>query len=52
LATPMGETIFKTFQQAETVLGEEDIIAIIKHINSLNSVLAPQNQASDFLRNS
>jgi 3-hydroxyisobutyrate dehydrogenase len=37
LATPMGETAFKTFQQAEPVWGEKDIIAIIKHINSLNS---------------
>jgi 3-hydroxyisobutyrate dehydrogenase len=33
LATPMGETAFKTFQQAEPVLGEEDIIAVIKYIN-------------------
>jgi hypothetical protein len=32
----MGETAFKTFQQAEPVLGEEDIIAIIKYITSLN----------------
>jgi 3-hydroxyisobutyrate dehydrogenase len=32
LSTPMGEIAFKTFQQAEPVLGEEDIIAIIKHI--------------------
>lgn len=36
LATPMGETAFKTFQQAKSVLGEEDIIAIIKYITSLN----------------
>jgi 3-hydroxyisobutyrate dehydrogenase len=36
LATPMGETTFKTFQQAEPVLGEEDIIAIIKHITPLS----------------
>ncbi len=36
LATPMGETAFKTFQQAEPVLGEEDIIAIIKYITSPN----------------
>jgi 3-hydroxyisobutyrate dehydrogenase len=34
LATPMGEAAFKTFQQAEPVWGEEDIIAIIKHISS------------------
>jgi 3-hydroxyisobutyrate dehydrogenase len=33
LSTPMRETVFKTFQQAETMLGEEDIIAIIKQIN-------------------
>jgi 3-hydroxyisobutyrate dehydrogenase len=32
LKTPMGETTFKSFQQAEPVFGEEDIIAIIKHI--------------------
>jgi 3-hydroxyisobutyrate dehydrogenase len=36
LSTPMGETAFKTFQQAEPVLGEEDIIAIIKHITSIS----------------
>jgi 3-hydroxyisobutyrate dehydrogenase len=33
LTTPMGETVFKTFQQAEPALGEEDIIAIIKQIH-------------------
>jgi 3-hydroxyisobutyrate dehydrogenase len=33
LNTPMGETVFETFQQAEPALGEEDIIAIIKQIN-------------------
>lgn len=32
LSTPMGETVFKTFQEAEPALGEEDIIAIIKQI--------------------
>jgi 3-hydroxyisobutyrate dehydrogenase len=32
LTTPMGETAYETFQQAEPVLGEEDIIAIIKQI--------------------
>jgi 3-hydroxyisobutyrate dehydrogenase len=32
LETPMGETAFKTFQQAEPALGEEDIISIIKYI--------------------
>jgi 3-hydroxyisobutyrate dehydrogenase len=36
LATPMGETAFNTFQQAAPVFGEEDIIAIIKHIALLN----------------
>jgi 3-hydroxyisobutyrate dehydrogenase len=36
LKTPMGEITFKTFQQAEPVLGEEDIIAIIKYITQLN----------------
>jgi 3-hydroxyisobutyrate dehydrogenase len=30
LKTPMGEITSKTFQQAEPVLGEEDIIAILK----------------------
>jgi hypothetical protein len=35
LKTPMGETTFKSFQQAESVLGEEDIIAIIKFIGTL-----------------
>jgi 3-hydroxyisobutyrate dehydrogenase len=33
LSTPMGETIYKTFQQAESPFGEEDIIAIIKQIS-------------------
>jgi len=33
LNTPMGETVYKTFQQAESLLGEEDIIAIIKQIH-------------------
>jgi 3-hydroxyisobutyrate dehydrogenase len=32
LATPMGETAFNTFQQAEPALGEEDIIAVIKQL--------------------
>ncbi|HLA57985.1 MAG TPA: NAD(P)-dependent oxidoreductase [Puia sp.] len=32
LATPMGEAAYKTFQQAENIWGEEDIIAIIKGI--------------------
>jgi 3-hydroxyisobutyrate dehydrogenase len=33
LTTPMGEAAYKTFQQAEPVWGEEDIIAIIKLIS-------------------
>jgi 3-hydroxyisobutyrate dehydrogenase len=33
LTTPLGEVVFETFQQAEPVLGEEDIIAIIKQID-------------------
>jgi 3-hydroxyisobutyrate dehydrogenase len=33
LSTPMGEIAFQTFQEAEPILGEEDIIAIIKQIN-------------------
>jgi 3-hydroxyisobutyrate dehydrogenase len=36
LSTPMGEAAFKTFQQAEPVWGEEDIISIIKHIGTLS----------------
>ncbi|HMH31549.1 MAG TPA: NAD(P)-dependent oxidoreductase [Puia sp.] len=34
LATPMGDTAVKTFQQAEPALAEEDIIAIFKQINA------------------
>jgi 3-hydroxyisobutyrate dehydrogenase len=47
LATPMGLTAFKTFQEAEPVLGEEDIIAIIKHISTLNQIIEmlPANAA-------
>jgi 3-hydroxyisobutyrate dehydrogenase len=37
LATPLGEVVFKTFQQAEPLLGEEDIIAIIKQINPIRN---------------
>jgi 3-hydroxyisobutyrate dehydrogenase len=33
LATPLGEVVFETFQQAEPALGEEDCIAIIKQIH-------------------
>jgi 3-hydroxyisobutyrate dehydrogenase len=36
LSTPMGEATFKTFQQAELLWGEEDIIAIVKQISSLS----------------
>jgi 3-hydroxyisobutyrate dehydrogenase len=39
LETPMGATAFQTFQQAEPVLGEEDIISIIKYIASFNQVM-------------
>ena len=41
LATPMGEAAFKSFQQAEPVWGEEDIIAITKHLGSLSEVKIP-----------
>jgi len=33
LTTPLGETVYKTFQQAETEYGNEDIIAIIKQVD-------------------
>ena len=33
LATPLGEVAFKTFQEAEPTLGEQDIISVIKQIN-------------------
>jgi 3-hydroxyisobutyrate dehydrogenase len=36
LETPMGETTYKTFQEAEPNLGEEDVISIIKHIDEHN----------------
>ncbi len=39
LDTPMGEVAFQSFQQAEPVLGEEDIISIIKYIPSLSKVM-------------
>ena len=32
LVTPMGETVAKTFQDAKSDFGEEDIIAIIRQI--------------------
>ena len=34
LHTPLGEVVFNSFQNAATTLGEEDIIAIIKHIKT------------------
>ncbi|MBC6612549.1 NAD(P)-dependent oxidoreductase [Hymenobacter sp. BT507] len=32
LNTPLGEVVHDTFQQAEPALGEEDVIAIMKHL--------------------
>ena len=32
LDTPLGETVYKSFQEAESDLGDEDIIAVIKSI--------------------
>jgi len=32
LDTPLGQTVYETFQQAEASFGEEDIIAIIKQV--------------------
>ena len=32
LQTPLAEAVYQTFQQAESALGEEDVIAIIKHL--------------------
>ncbi|MBO3271401.1 NAD(P)-dependent oxidoreductase [Hymenobacter defluvii] len=32
LNTPLGEVVHDTFQQAEPTLGEEDVIAIMKHL--------------------
>jgi 3-hydroxyisobutyrate dehydrogenase len=37
LSTPLGEAAFKTFQQAEAALGEEDIIAVIKEVRKTES---------------
>lgn len=34
--TPLAEVVQNTFEQAESTLGEEDIIAIIKHLNPTN----------------
>lgn len=36
LKTPMGEAAFESFQQAEPVWGEEDIISILKHVGLSN----------------
>jgi 3-hydroxyisobutyrate dehydrogenase len=36
LNTPLGETAYKTFQEAETDFGEEDIIAVIKKIVNIS----------------
>ena len=36
LNTPLGETAYKTFQEAETDFGEEDIIAVIKKIDNIS----------------
>jgi 3-hydroxyisobutyrate dehydrogenase len=36
MATPMAGITFETFQLAEPALGEEDIIAVIKHLSDLN----------------
>ncbi len=33
LSTPLGETVYQTFQQAEVEYGNEDIIAIIKQVD-------------------
>ena len=35
MTTPMGEAVCKAFQEAEPAWGEEDIIAILKHLGSL-----------------
>jgi len=40
LSTPMGEAAFKTFQQAEPVWGDEDIISIIKYVSSLSKFVS------------
>jgi 3-hydroxyisobutyrate dehydrogenase len=47
LATPMGETAFNTFQQAEPALGEEDIIAIIKHVTSGSNQFVPKTRQTN-----
>jgi 3-hydroxyisobutyrate dehydrogenase len=33
LSSPLGEVVFRTFQEAEPAHGEEDIIAVIKQLN-------------------
>jgi 3-hydroxyisobutyrate dehydrogenase len=35
LSTPLGETVYQTFQQAESEYGDEDIIAIIKQVDQM-----------------
>ena len=37
LATPLAKVVFQTFQQAEFLLGEEDIIAVIKQISPVRN---------------
>lgn len=32
LSTPLGETVYQTYQDAEAAFGEEDIIAVIKQV--------------------
>jgi 3-hydroxyisobutyrate dehydrogenase len=36
LSTPLGETVYQTFQKAEAEYGNEDIIAIIKQVDHNN----------------
>ncbi|RDC66194.1 NAD(P)-dependent oxidoreductase [Adhaeribacter pallidiroseus] len=38
--TPLAEVVQNTFQQAESTLGEEDVMAIIKHLNPINESAA------------
>lgn len=35
LATPLGETAYQTYQDAEAAFGEEDIIAVIKQVGKV-----------------
>ena len=34
LHTPLGEVVYTTFQQAEEAYGEQDIIAVVKHLSA------------------